>query len=152
MHPHRVFVVLFAALAGVVAGCGGEEATVFAASVRMDSLLASDVRALSVFVFGPMRTDGIAATCNDLMMQKIESTDPRLELLARADIDFSESAGREVRLEKVAAGEGRTLFVEARGLNDCYLANGCDVVQLDSGAIVTPTITVYRPRQPSICH
>jgi len=137
-------------LALLASACGADDSppAVLGASVHMDALLAADTRTLSVFVFGPKRTDQKLLTCNNLQLMVLTSTDPRLEQLARVDIAFTDPAGREARLERVAAGTGRVVFAEALGVNDTYLANGCvEGVSVGSGATVNVAVMMYPPRR-----
>jgi hypothetical protein len=136
------------ALLLLLAGCGADGASFVVTDVRIDALLRDDVEALAVFALGPRRSDDILLTCSTLLPRAVEVTDERVDVLARADVVFSDPEGREVTLESVEAGDNRLVYVEADDATGILIANGCTGgVTVESGKTVQVEVVVW-PIQP----
>lgn len=127
-----------------LAACGDGAVIELSATVHADALLKDEVKHLTLFAFGPQLSDGKFLPCSILIERVIRPLDPRLEQLARTDVDFSDPATRRVTLDGVTAGSNRVVYVEATA-SGVALANGCtDGVTVDAGQITTVDVMLYR--------
>lgn len=129
----------------LVAACGDAAAPALGANIVLSGLLADEVTRLSVFAFGPKRSDDVYLTCSTLLPPAaLEPDDPRLEQLARTDVDFAAAHRRDVVLDAVSAGPGRIVYVRALGALGVRLGSGCEEgITVEDGATAYVEVTVY---------
>ncbi len=126
-------------------GACGEAPVALVATVRFDGLLKDEIQSVSLYAFGPKRSDDIFLTCSTLLNQDMEPTDKRLESLGRVDVAFDDPDGREAVIKDVEAGAGRLVFVQALDGADDVLGLGCEEdVLVEEGKTTTVDVTVYR--------
>ncbi len=129
----------------LVAACGAP-APELDLALRMDAALHDRVTALSLYVFGPKRSDDILVTCQSLMTDDVLAADPRLEVLASTRVtDFQD--GSVIAVDGVASGPGRIVFVEVFDATETRIGAGCkESVEVPEGDSVDVEVTVYQLR------
>ncbi len=123
-----------AAAALLLGACGEAPQLGLVTSIRVEGLMRDEVSTINIYVCGPKRSDGIFLPCSSLMIEQIEPTDERVELLAQKHIGLADSPDLSHVTLSVAPGAGRVVYVEANGNNDLIVANDCkEGVTVDEG-------------------
>jgi len=126
----------------VVVACGEMRSPSLSATVRADGLVAADLDHVTLWAFGPRRSDGIFVPCSVLVERQLAPDDSRLERLASVEVVVG--GATSLGLDGVAPGQNRVVYVEG-STGGVVVANGCaEGVTVESGQTTSVEVTLYR--------